>query len=303
MTDTGSKNILITGASGMVGSALTAKLCNEGYTVYRLERNSTTAPFYYLQASNRVILDPSIALYAVINLAGPSIADKRWTEARKRFILQSRERLTSALADALSSVAIKPALLLSASAVGFYGEGDHIIADENSPAGSDFLAGVAQQWEQATAPAEQAGINTIHLRFGVVLSPSGGMLKQLLLPFKLGLGGPIGDGQQFLSWISLVDVVDIISFLLEHQPVVAAINLVADTPATSRDFSKALASQLNRPSFLPMPAPMVKLLFGEMGKVLLLGSSRVQSSKLADLGVTLKHPTLFSTFQAILAKS
>jgi uncharacterized protein (TIGR01777 family) len=301
LTGTRSNNILITGASGMIGRVLAERLRTDGYTVYKLERNSTKAPFHYLQDSNRVILDADIPLHAVINLAGPSIADKRWTRTRKQIILQSRERLTSALADALARAPTKPELFLSASAVGFYGEGSDVIADEISPAGTDFLASVAQQWEQATASAERAGINTIHLRLGVVLSPDGGMLKQLLLPFKLGLGGPIGNGKQHLSWISIADVLNIICFLLENKPTVNALNLVADQPTTNRQFSEALGSHLNRPTFLAIPTPLIKLLFGEMGEVLLLGSSRVQSSRLADIGITLQNPTLASTFQSIIA--
>lgn len=285
----------------MIGRVLAERLRTDGYTVYKLERNSTKAPFHYLQDSNRVILDADIPLHAVINLAGPSIADKRWTRTRKQIILQSRERLTSALADALARAPTKPELFLSASAVGFYGEGSDVIADEISPAGTDFLASVAQQWEQATASAERAGINTIHLRLGVVLSPDGGMLKQLLLPFKLGLGGPIGNGKQHLSWISIADVLNIICFLLENKPTVNALNLVADQPTTNRQFSEALGSHLNRPTFLAIPTPLIKLLFGEMGEVLLLGSSRVQSSRLADIGITLQNPTLASTFQSIIA--
>ncbi|MEH6911337.1 MAG: TIGR01777 family oxidoreductase [Oceanicoccus sp.] len=300
MTGTRSNNILITGASGMIGSALAARLRAAGYTVYQLDRNSTKAPFHYLQDSNRVVLDADIPLYAVINLAGPSIADKRWTETRKQIILQNRERLTSALAEALASAPTKPELFLSASAIGFYGEGSDVTADESSPTGTDFLASVAQRWEQATAPAERAGINTIHLRLGVVLSPDGGMLKQLLLPFKLGLGGPIGNGKQFLSWISITDVLNIICFLLENKPIVNALNLVAEQPVTNRQFSAALSSHLNRPDFLAIPTPVIKLLFGEMGEVLLLGSSRVRSSELADLGIKLQNPTLDSAFQSII---
>ena len=159
---------------------------------------------------------------------------------------------------------------------------------------------MATQWEQATAPAEQAGINTIHLRFGVVLSPNGGMLKQLLLPFKLGLGGQVGSGKQFLSWISIVDVVEIISVLLEKKPKISAINLVADQPSTNAEFSAALAKGLRRPDFVPLPSSVVKLLFGEMGETLLLGSSRVQSNKLAQLGIQLQNPTLTETFQSLL---
>jgi len=294
------RNILVTGASGMIGSALRDRLSADGYNVYSLERNSLDAPFCYLQDLDRVILDPALPLFAVINLAGPSIADKRWTPARKEFILQSRKRLTAALADALSKAKRKPELFLSASAVGFYGEGGDTVADEDSPAGTDFLAEVSKQWEQATAVAEQAGINTIHLRFGVVLSPRGGMLKQLLLPFKLGLGGPVGNGSQYMSWISIVDVLEIICFLLDKKPSVNALNLVAEEPITNAQFGAELAKKLHRPNFLPLPAAVVKILFGEMGEVLLLGNSRVKSSRLSQLGIELRNSTLATTLDSIL---
>jgi len=294
------QNILITGASGMIGSALRARLAADGYSVYSLERNSLDAPFCYLHDLDRVILDPALPLFAVINLAGPSIADKRWTPARKEFILQSRKRLTAALADALSKARRKPDLFLSASAIGFYGEGGDTVADEDSPAGTDFLAEVGQQWEQATAAAEQADINTIHLRLGVVLSPQGGMLKQLLLPFKLGLGGPVGNGSQYMSWISIVDVLEIICFLLDKKPSVKALNLVAEEPITNAQFGAELAKKLHRPNFLPLPAALVKILFGEMGEVLLLGNSRVKSSRLSQLGIELRNPTLATALDSIL---
>lgn len=294
------RNILVTGASGMIGSALRDRLSADGYHVYSLERDSLDAPFCYLQDLDRVILDPALPLFAVINLAGPSIADKRWTPARKEFILQSRKRLTAALADALSKAKRKPELFLSASAVGFYGEGGDTVADEDSPAGTDFLAEVSKQWEQATAVAEQAGINTIHLRFGVVLSPRGGMLKQLLLPFKLGLGGPVGNGSQYMSWISIVDVLEIICFLLDKKPSVNALNLVAEEPITNAQFGAELAKKLHRPNFLPLPAAVVKILFGEMGEVLLLGNSRVKSSRLSQLGIELRNSTLATTLDSIL---
>ena len=294
------RNILVTGASGMIGSALRDRLSADGYHVYSLERDSLDAPFCYLQDLDRVILDPALPLFAVINLAGPSIADKRWTPARKEFILQSRKRLTAALADALSKAKRKPELFLSASAVGFYGEGGDTVADEDSPAGTDFLAEVSKQWEQATAVAEQAGINTIHLRFGVVLSPRGGMLKQLLLPFKLGLGGPVGNGSQYMSWISIVDVLEIICFLLDKKPSVNALNLVAEEPITNAQFGAELAKKLHRPNFLPLPAAGVKILFGEMGEVLLLGNSRVKSSRLSQLGIELRNSTLATTLDSIL---
>jgi hypothetical protein len=162
------------------------------------------------------------------------------------------------------------------------------------------LAEVAQAWEEATAPAEAAGINTIHLRFGIVLSPDGGVLKKLLLPFKLGLGGPIGNGQQSMSWISITDVMLIIHKLIVDSPACGPVNLVAAQPISNLDFSAQLAQSLRRPDFMPLPGFLVKLLFGEMGEALLLGSSAVTSDKLAKLGIQLEYPTLRSALTALL---
>ncbi len=295
-----SKNILITGASGMIGSALVEHLSQCGFAVYQLSRNSTDSPFYFDAVLGRVHLDPSIPLLAVINLAGPSIADKRWSTARKREILDSRQQLTHALATALAESETKPQTFLSASAIGYYGDTGESSVDESSPAGSDFLAEVALAWEEATAPAEAAGINTIHLRFGIVLSPQGGVLKKLLLPFKLGLGGRIGNGLQGMSWISMTDVMHITHKLILESPKSGPINLVARQAISNLDFSADLAKSLHRPGFLPLPGFMVKLLFGEMGEALLLGSSRVTSRKLTELGIHLEYPTLPSALTALL---
>lgn len=300
MSQSPSKNILITGSSGMIGSALAAHLSKCGFAIHRLSRHSTEEPFYFEAAAGRVHLDPSIPLLAIINLAGPSIADKRWNDVRKREILDSRQQLTHALATALAESDNKPRTFLSASAIGFYGATGELEVDENSPAGSDFLAEVAQAWEGATAPAEAAGINTIHLRFGIVLSPKGGVLKKLLLPFKLGLGGRIGNGQQGMSWISIADVVHIVQKLITDNPESGPINLVARQPISNLDFSAQLAQSLRRPNFVPLPDFMVKLLLGEMGEALLLGSSRVTSDKLAQLGIQLQYPTLRSALAAML---
>ncbi len=294
------KNVLITGASGMIGSALSEHLTHNGFDVHALSRHSASAPFYYDEPAGRVTLDPTIPLSAVINLAGPSIADRRWSESRKRVILQSRQRLTQALAVALAESASRPETLLSASAIGYYGLTGDKCVDEGSPAGSDFLAEVGKAWEDATAPAEEAGINTIHLRFGVVLSPEGGVLGKLLFPFKLGLGGRIGSGEQFMSWISIADVVHIVHKLLVDNPGCGPLNLVAGQPIANADFSVELARVLRRPHFLPLPGFAVKLLFGEMGETLLLGSVAVSSSKLAPLGIQLQYPTLNSALTALL---
>ena len=300
MAQTQSKNILITGASGMIGSALVAHLSKCGFAVHQLSRHSSDAPFYFDADQGRVHLDPSIPLLAVINLAGPSIADKRWSEGRKREILDSRQQLTHALATALAESDSKPRTLLSASAIGYYGDTGESCVDEDSPVGGDYLAEVAQAWEDATSPAEAAGINTIHLRFGIVLSPRGGVLKKLLLPFKLGLGGRIGNGLQGMSWISIADVMHITHRLILDNPKSGPINLVAQKPINNLDFSAELGRSLGRPSILPLPGFMVKLIFGEMGEALLLGSSRVTSHKLAKLGIQLKYPTLRSALTALL---
>lgn len=301
MSDEQPRNILITGGSGMIGSALVEHLSKQGYRLHLLNRHSTSGPFFYEEAKARVSLDPTIPLTAVINLAGPSIADKRWTNARKHEILESRQKLTSALATALAGLESKPQTLLSASAIGYYGPTGDDRVDEDSAAGSDFLAQVALAWEGATKPAEQAGINTIHLRFGIVLSPEGGVLKKLLLPFKLGVGGRIGSGQQYMSWISIADVVNIVDRLLLENPESGPLNLVAEQAISNADFSKELASVLHRPCIFPLPGFVVELAFGEMGSTLLLGSSRVTSTSLERLGISLEYPTLRSALKALLS--
>jgi len=191
-------------------------------------------------------------------------------------------------------------MLLVASAIGYYGLTRDNYVDEDSPAGDDFLATVGQQWGQATQPAEQAGISTIHLRIGVVLSKKGGMLQKLLLPFNLGIGGKIGNGKQYLSWISIIDLVQTILFLLVKNPRAGVLNLVAEETVNNADFSAQLGRALRRPSFIPMPTFIVKLLFGEMGDALLLGSTRVKSTKLGSLGIKLRHQTLTSALTAVL---
>ncbi len=300
MTASPVENILITGAQGMIGSALQQYLSASGYKVFSLDRRSTNAHFHYVESTHRVFLDPTVPLSAVINLAGSNIADGRWTPARKHLLLSSRVELTRALATATAALPVKPSLFLSASAIGYYGQTGSNSVNEFSPPGTDFLAAIATSWEAATAPAELAGINTIHMRLGVVLSKEGGMLKKLLLPFKLGLGGRIGNGEQFLSWISVDDVLAIIAHLLEFNPASGPLNLVAGQAVTNADFSAQLAQTLNRPCILPLPAVIVKIIFGEMADAMLLGSTRVQSVKLDALGIRLKYPALGEALQALL---
>jgi uncharacterized protein (TIGR01777 family) len=308
-----SKRILITGASGLIGSQLQTTLTQQGYEIATLSRRDKNSPFYYDSAEKRVHLSEASPLYAVINLAGPSIADGRWSPARKREILESRRDLTQALSSALAAAEHKPELYLSASAVGFYGpssqtenaDGDDSSAfDESSKAGSDFLADVATQWEAATSAAREAQITTLHLRFGVVLSTHGGVLGKLLLPFKFCAGGRLGNGQQLMSWIALPDALQIISKLVERPSKAqslqseagGALNLVTDYAVSNAQFTEALGKALKRPTPFPLPEALINVAFGEMGRTLLLGSSNVRSRKLDELGL---RPKLQSIDDAV----
>ncbi len=306
-----SKLILITGASGLIGSPLSTELSQQGYKVATLNRHDTNSAFYYDAAAKRVHLSSSQPLYAVINLAGPSIADGRWSNARKRQILESRRDLTQALSEALADAEHKPALFLSASAIGYYGPSasaaNEIAFDEGSPAGTDFLADVAKHWESATLAAREAQISTLHLRLGVVLSTHGGVLGKLLMPFKLCAGGRLGNGEQLMSWIALPDVLRIISALVEQPSKIqslqtkdghAALNLVTDEAVSNTRFTAALGKALKRPTPFPLPAGFISLLFGEMGRTLLLGSTNVRSAQLDALGL---RPQMQSIDDAVAA--
>ncbi len=236
----------------------------------------------------------------MVNLAGPSIADGRWTARRKQALLESRVDITTALATALATAPQPPALFLSASAVGFYGEST-LPLNEEAPAGNDYLASLATRWEAATGPARRAGIATAHLRFGVVLSTKGGVLGKLMLPFSLCVGGRLGNGHQPMSWIALPDVLNLLTRIIETPDLLtahadsegaSALNLVASEPITNAVFTKALGRALHRPTPFPLPKSLIRLLFGEMGDALLLGHSAVISTRLSTLGYTLKYPSI-----------
>jgi uncharacterized protein (TIGR01777 family) len=295
-------NILISGASGMIGSALGKALEAEGYRVWALSRHDSNAPFYYDQQNRQMHLSQEIPLQAVINLAGANISDGRWTEARKQEILHSRQHTTEDLCQALATLPQAPQVLLSASAMGYYGDTGVTVVDESSPAGDDFLAQISTKWEAATAVAEQAGIRTVHMRLGLVLSPEGGLLANFILPLSLAVVGRVGSGRQYMSWISLPDVLQIILQLLEDDSVSGPINLVSEQPVQNQEFSRCLAATLHRPCLPPLPAFMVRLMFGEMADGALLVSNRVQSLRLSELGITLQHPDLASALQAVLNK-
>lgn len=280
-------NILLTGATGLIGNALTRYLGSQGHVIYPLHRNpSSEKKHYWFPEENRIHLDDEIRLDAVIHLAGENIADSRWTQKKKDRILNSRVHGTRLLAKAISDLKHKPELLISGSAIGFYGDTGDNTVDENSTRGEGFLSDVASQWEAATQAAQDAGIRTIHLRTGIVLSPDGGVLKKMLLPFNMGLGGVVGNGKQYMSWISIDDVVHIIDHMLNDEQLSGSYNLVAPQPITNYEFTKSLGRALHRPTISPLPAFAARMMFGEMADALLLSSSRVLSTRLESIGYT-----------------
>jgi uncharacterized protein (TIGR01777 family) len=282
-----SMKILISGLSGLIGTALKDDLERDGHSVVGLQRTFD---------------DPIdfTGVGAVIHLGGENIASGRWSPDKKQRIRESRVEGTAQLAKQLAQSDEKPAVFICASATGFYGSRKDEKLDENSAIGSGFLPEVCKEWEDATRPAEEAGIRTVRLRTGIVLSCDGGALQKMITPFKLGGGGILGDGAQFMSWISLDDEVAVIRCLIDNQGINGSVNLVSPNPVTNREFTKTLGKVLKRPTILPMPAFAVRLLFGEMGEALLLCSTRAYPKKLLDSGYRFKHPDLESALRSIL---
>jgi uncharacterized protein (TIGR01777 family) len=231
-------------------------------------------------------------LDAVVNLAGAPIAE-RWTSARRRAIRESRLNATTTLVSAIAALPVRPAVLVSGSAVGYYGadRGDEML-DEDSASGTDYLAEVAREWERATSPAGEAGIRVVTIRTGIVLGEDGGALARMLLPFRLGVGGRIGSGRQWMSWISLEDAVRAIRHAIDESSVSGAMNLVAPEPVRNREFARTLGRVLARPSFFPVPAHALELIFGDMARATILASQRVVPKKLAGAGFEFRHPRL-----------
>jgi uncharacterized protein (TIGR01777 family) len=296
--------ILISGASGLIGSALTRRLSADGHTVLRLVRRDAKAgEFTWDPAAGR--LDPAAldGCDAVINLSGANIADKRWTDDYKAQLVSSRIQGTELLAGTIAALDQMPAVFLSGSAVGWYGDRGDERLDELSVPGSDFLSELCQQWEAATLVAEKAGVRTVHLRTGVVLSPTGGALKKQLPLFKLGLGGRFGNGHQWQSWISIDDEVGAIVHLLSAE-ICGPVNLTAPVPVTNIEFASTLAKVLHRPAFLPVPMFGPKILLGgELVESLLLSSQRVLPTALQRSAYEFRHPTLEVALRALLQRA
>ena len=287
--------VAIAGASGFVGTALSAALATRGDTIVRIGRGAGSDVQWDPAAG---MLDPSAleGVDAVVNLAGATIA-ARWTHAHKRAILESRVNGTRLLAGRCAKLERKPGVLVCGSAIGIYGSRGDEWLDEASAPGDDFLAGVVRAWEAAAAPARDAWIRVVFLRTGLVLNPRGGALAKMLLPFQLGVGGRIGSGKQWMSWISLTDLVGAVRFVLDTPGIAGAVNAVAPEPVTNSTFTATLARILRRPSVVPVPALALRTLLGEMAEGTVLASQRVRATVLEPSGFEFRHPTLSSALR------
>lgn len=303
-TATAVRRLAVSGASGLVGARLCADLSDgEMFDVYRLVRDRTEAgsdAVYWSAARGEVDTHRLEGMDAVVHLAGENIAEGRWSRAKKRAIRDSRVKGTRTLSEAVARLERKPSVLVSASAVGWYGDRGDEVLDETSGAGEGFLSDVCREWEAAADAARDAGIRVVHLRFGVVLSAEGGALAKMLTPFKMGVGGRLGNGRQYVSWIWIGDLVRVIRFALEREDLSGAVNAVGPEPVTNRELTTTLAGVLEKPAAIPVPAFSVKLMFGEMGEALLLSSARVLPRRLTEAGFTFEQPTLEGALRAEL---
>ncbi len=288
--------ILVSGVSGPIGTALLPSLKSRGYEITRLVRGAATGKDQISWDPGKPIAPEAVSGFnAVIHLAGERIVG-RWTDEKKRKIRDSRVAGTTTLAEALAQAKEKPQVFVCSSAIGYYGDRGNEILDEQSAPGTGFLPDVCREWEAATQAAIDAGIRTVQIRTGVVLSPKGGALQKMLTPFKMGVGGKIGSGRQWMSWIDVQDMVGAIHHILDSKSLQGPVNMVAPQPVTNAEFTKILASVLSRPAMFPVPAFVVKLAFGEMGETVLLGSQRVEPTQLVTRG----YPFRFSNLRASL---
>jgi hypothetical protein len=298
--------ILVSGSTGLVGSALVPALGGAGHDVVRLVRSEAAgggSAVRWDPAAGRLDAAALEGLDAVVHLAGESVAAGRWTAAKKERIRASRVDGTRLLCRALAGLSRPPRVLACASAIGFYGSrGDEVLKEESAP-GSDFLAGVCKEWEAAAEPASRKGIRVASLRFGMILSPAGGALAKMLLPFRLGAGGILGDGRQYVSWIAIDDVLGAIQHVLSSQPLRGPVNVVAPRPVTNREFTRTLGRVLGRPTIVPMPAFAARVVFGEMADALLLSSARVEPARLLSSGHRFRFPDLEGALRHLLGKA
>jgi uncharacterized protein len=296
-------DVAITGASGMIGRALTISLRADGHRVLRFQRGGVTSGdvIGWDPDAGRIDAPALEGIDAIVHLAGEGIGERRWTDEQKARIRDSRVRGTAVLAAAVASRERKPRVLVSGSAMGYYGSrGDEVLTEQSAP-GTDFLAQLCVAWEAEAAPATEAGVRTVFTRTGIVLDAGGGALKQMLLPFKLGLGGRQGSGKQWMSWIALADEVGAIRFAIDNDTLRGPANLVAPNPVTNAEFAKTLGQVLHRPTILPTPLLPLKLKFGaELVETLLMASQRVTPAALQSAGYQFGFETLEAALRAVV---
>ncbi len=293
-------NILITGASGLVGSSLVQHLFSQGHTIFSLQRSKDQSdPFWQFDHIPAEI--KRTGFDAVVHLAGENIATGRWTREKKKNILNSRVEGTRQLARFCAELAEKPATFFCASAIGYYGDRGDESLDERSACGSNFVAEVCQAWEQATDPARRAGMRVIFGRIGMVLSAKGGTLSAMLPSYKFGIAGMVGSGKQYVSWVHIEDLLEMIEFCLEHEHLEGPINMVAPAAVTNREFTKTLGRVVKRPTIFNMPAFVARAVFGQMGEELVLSSCRVLPSVLMRNGYVHRFANLESALAACIS--
>lgn len=295
--------ILISGSHGLVGKALGNSLVEDGHEVVRLVRKGHTLGQLEVEwhpNQGRIDAQRLEGFNGVFHLAGESIASGRWTDEKKRAIRESRTKGTTLLSETLAQVSQPPSVFISASAIGYYGDrGDEELTEQSGP-GKDFLASVCVEWEASTRAAAEKGIRTVLARFGIILDRNGGALAKMLTPFRMGIGGRVGDGRQWMSWIALDDVINALKFLLLDSAVHGPVNIVAPNPVTNAEFTKTLGRVLSRPTFFPVPAFGARLAFGELADALLLSSQKVEPAVLKDRGFAPYWPRLEPALQNLL---
>lgn len=293
--------VAVTGASGLVGTELCKQLGSDGHTVVPVIRcEANHDQISWKPSEGKIAASEFEGIDAVVHLAGENVAEGRWNAEKKRRIMDSRSKSTRLLSKTLADLKEKPKVFVCASAVGFYGDHRQDAVDEDSGPGEGFLADVCKAWEDACKPARDAGIRTVNLRIGVVLSKHGGALAKMLTPFKMCAGGIVGSGKQVWSWVSVHDVVGAIKHAIENESVNGPLNATSPNASTNYEFTKALGHVLGRPTIMPLPAFAAKLVLGEMAEALLLSSSRVIPKKLQQTGYQFKHEDLEATLRALL---
>ncbi|MFG0331324.1 MAG: TIGR01777 family oxidoreductase [Phycisphaerales bacterium] len=299
------RTVAITGASGLIGSALARWLEFEGHSVYRLVRHPARGAQEIEWNAETGVLAPDrlASVDTVVHLAGENIAHGRWSERKKRAIHESRVRGTAMLARSMTAALTPPSALVSASAIGWYGDRGDEALDESSSAGTGFLAGVCLDWEAAAAPARDSGLRVVHPRIGAVVTPRGGMLAKLLTPFKVGLGGPVGSGNQWVSWVSLDDCVMALYEAIMNNGLEGPMNVTAPNPVSNRDLARSLGRVLHRPAIAPLPAAAARAAFGEMADEILLASGKVLPTRLDSAGFEFRDPDLEPYLARVLGRA